>query len=195
VYHLKRGGIPVSYAEIFSMNLCIQTLPVEILIPHLADYVKSAEKKEPAGGKKRKILISGSFVSNISLMTFIEERGGDIVADDTCVGLRLLRNIKTEGDPLESVAGYYISGPLCASRADFPSRKAYFQKTLADYDIDAVVFIHQKFCDPHLSDHPFLKRMLDETGIPHFQFELEGEGFTGQVRTRIESFFEMLERR
>ena len=195
VYHLKRGGIPVSYTEIFSMNRCIQSLPVEMLIPQLADYVKSAGNAKPAGGKRRKILISGSVVSNTSLITFIEERGGDIVADDTCMGLRLLRNVKPEGDPLESLARYYIAGPMCASRADFPSRKAYLLDMLTDFDIDAVIFIHQKFCDPHLSDHPFLKKILDEEEIPHFQFELGGDGFTGQVRTRIESFFEMLERR
>ena len=55
------------------------------------------------------------------------------------------------------------------------------------------MFVHQKFCDPHLSDYPFLKEILDASGVVSLQIELEGEGFTGQVRTRIESFMEMLE--
>ena len=100
-----------------------------------------------------------------------------------------------DGPPLEALAEYYLTRPPCASRADFPSRKSYLIETLAEYDIDAVAFAHQEFCDPHLSDHPFLKKILDEAGIPNMQLELEGEGFTGQVQTRIESFLEMLETR
>ncbi len=195
IYNLKKNGILVSYADISAMNICGQTLPVEIFLPELRKYVKNVKGEENGSRGKLRILISGSVISDTSLMDFIEETGGNIVADDACTGLRLLRNVIPEGDPLLSLAVYYLAIPRCSSRADFPSRKEYLLETLADFGIDAVIFIHQKFCDPHLSDHPFLKKILDEAGIPHMQFELEGDGFTGQVRTRIESFFEMLERR
>jgi benzoyl-CoA reductase subunit C len=196
VYYLKKSGLTVSYADIYAMNICSQTLPVEMFLPELRKHVKTMkEKKRGVRRKLNKILISGSVISDTSLMAFIEEVGGDIVADDACIGLRTLLDVIPEGEPLQSLAGYYLTRPPCASRSDFPSRKARFLETLSDFDIDAVIFIHQKFCDPHLSDHPFLKKILDEAGIPHMQFELEGDGFTGQIRTRIESFFEMLERR
>jgi len=196
VYLLKKSGISVRYADICAMNICGQTLPVEIFLPALDKYVKTVKEEDKRSGKKLNILISGSVISDPFLTDFIEEIGGNIIADDACTGLRTLRDIIIpEGDPLESLAKYYLTRPPCASRADFPSRKAFLLETLADFDIDAVIFIHQKFCDPHLSDHPFLKNILNEARIPHMQFELEGDGFTGQVRTRIESFFEMLERR
>lgn len=195
VYHLKKSGLWVSYADICAMNIYCQTLPVEMFLPELRKYVKTIKEEKRRSRKKLKILISGSIISDTSLMDFIEEVGGDIVADDACIGLRTLRDVIPEGDPLQSLVEYYLTVPRCASRADFPSRKAHLLETLTDFDIDAVIFIHQKFCDPHLSDHPFLKKILDEAKIPHMQFELEGDGFTGSVRTRIESFFEMLERR
>jgi len=195
LYNLKKRGILVSYADIHAMNICSQTLPVEIFLPELRKYVKTVEEEARRSRKNLKILISGSVISDASLMDFIEEIGGDIVADDACTGLRLLRNVIPEGDPLQSLVKYYLTMPRCSSRADFPSRKASLVETIKDFDIDAVIFIHQKFCDPHLSDHPFLKKILDDMRIPHMQIELEGDGFTGQVRTRIESFFEMLERR
>jgi benzoyl-CoA reductase subunit C len=195
VYNLKKSGFRISYSDICDMNICCETLPAENFLSELRPYVETIKEKGCGSGEKLKILISGSVISDTSLVDFIEEVGGDIVADDACMGLRSLRDAIPEGDPLQSLAGYYLSRPRCASRADFPSRKEYLLETLANFDIDAVIFIHQKFCDPHLSDHPFLKNILDGAGIPHIQIELEGDGFTGQVRTRIESFFEVLERR
>jgi len=194
VYCLRKSGLLVSYSGISAMNICSQTLPVEMFLPELRKYVEKMKEDERGISGKLKILISGSVISDTSLMAFIEGAGGDIVADDACTGLRVLRDVIPEGDPLQSLAGYYLTRPPCASRADFPSRKAYFLETLKDFDIDAVIFIHQKFCDPHLSDHPFMKKVLDEAGIPNMQLEVEGDELTGQVQTRIESFFEMLER-
>jgi len=52
--------------------------------------------------------------------------------------------------------------------------------------------VHQKFCDPHLSDLPFLKDVLGEAGVPSMQIEVEGESFNSQVRTRVEGFLEMI---
>ena len=195
VYRLLGRGLPISYVDMHAMNVCSQVLPVEAFIPHLKDFLEAAKQTAPVSGKRRRFLLSGSVITDTALLAFVEDLGVKIVADDTCMGLRLLQGAIGEGEPLESLARYYLTRPPCASRADFPSRKSYLLDTLAEYDIDAVAFVHQKFCDPHLSDHPFLKKILDEAGIPNMQLELEGEGFTGRVQTRIESFLEMLETR
>jgi benzoyl-CoA reductase subunit C len=195
VYGLKAGGLPVSYVDIHFMNVCSQVLPVEMMVEHLGEYVEEAREMQPQPDGNRRLLLTGSVITDIPLMEFIEGTGARIVADDTCLGLRLLNHKIADGLPLESLAEYYLSRPPCASRADFPTRKRYVLETIAAFDVNAVIFVHQKFCDPHLSDHPFLKEVLDEVGIPSTQVELEGEGFTGQVRTRIESFLEMLETR
>lgn len=194
VYGLKASGAPLEYVDVYSMNVCVQVLPVEMMLERLSQYVEDAKKMTPAVGGRR-FLLTGSVITDIPLMDFIEDTGANIVADDTCLGLRPLRGDMPEGPPLESLVEYYLTRPPCASRADFPARKQHLLETLDSCEIDAVMFIHQKFCDPHLSDHPFLKGVLDEAGIPSLQIELEGEGFTGQVRTRIESFVEMLETR
>jgi len=96
------------------------------------------------------------------------------------------------GGPLIALVDRYLALTPCASRADFPSRRGYLLETLRRFGVDAVIFAHQKFCDSHLSDHPFLKGVLDEAGIPSMQLELEGESFNSQIRTRVEGFFEMI---
>ncbi len=192
VYELKAAGCPIEYADIYSMNVCSQVLPVGLVAAELREYLERTRKMTP-GPDGRRILLSGSVVTDLPLLEFIESTGAAIVADDTCLGHRLLESRIPDGPPLESLVEYYLSRPPCASRADFPSRRRILEETLESHGIDAVIFVHQKFCDPHLSDHPFLKEALEARGVPSLQVELEGEGFTGQVRTRIEGFFEMLE--
>lgn len=195
VYRLRALGGSMRYTDVYFLNACCQVFPVEMMIPLLKDHVSAMEAVEPAPSGRPRLLLSGSVITDVSLMSFIEDGGFDIVADDTCLGLRPLQGAPTPGEPLESLAEYYLAGPPCSSRADFPSRRRYLLETIAAYGIDAVLFVHQKFCDPHLSDHPFLKELLDEEGIPSMQLEVDGEGFTGQVRTRVEGFFEILETR
>jgi len=56
-----------------------------------------------------------------------------------------------------------------------------------------VVFLIQKFCTPHLGDHPTLKAGLRKLNIPSIMIEIEEAGtMEGQNRTRLVSFFEML---
>jgi benzoyl-CoA reductase subunit C len=228
-YGLKAKGVPLSYVDLYYMNLCLQVLPIEAALAHLEGGLEAARGTEAAGetqseeNGRRRILLSGSVVSDTALMAFIEERGGDIVADDTCLGYRLVKDDFSgeessgsggedagssaggdgeggggaggadpaeAGDPLDSLIRYYLGRTPCASRADFPSRKRHLLEVLDEFDIDAVVFVHHKFCDPHLSDHPFLKEVIAGAGIPSLQVELEEGGFNAQVQTRIESFFE-----
>jgi benzoyl-CoA reductase/2-hydroxyglutaryl-CoA dehydratase subunit BcrC/BadD/HgdB len=56
-----------------------------------------------------------------------------------------------------------------------------------------VVFLIQKFCTPHLADVPTLSKELKERGYPSIMIEVdETWQIQGQLRTRLESFFEML---
>lgn len=198
MYELNSRHAVAPYVELCRMNVCAQVIPIEKFLPALEGRVRTArrEGRSPGSGGRVRILLSGSAITGTEIMDFIEGRGGRIVADDTCLGLRLLRDAAVpEGDPLESLAARCLAGPPCATRADFPARKLYLEETIAAYDVEAVLFVHQKFCDPHLSDYPYLKKTLDESGVPSSQLELDAEGFTGQVRTRLESFLEMLEAR
>ncbi|MCD6570914.1 MAG: 2-hydroxyacyl-CoA dehydratase [Deltaproteobacteria bacterium] len=195
IYDVKHRGAPVSYLDIYYINLCLQVLPVEMLISLYQDYLLAAKEMVSKGSGKYRILLSGSVISDVDIMGLIEQRGGDIVVDDTCLGFRLVQDrINEDEDPLTALVKYYLRRPPCSSRADFPARKNHVLEMISLFDVDAVIFMHQKFCDPHLSDHPFLKKVLDEKGIPQMQLELEEEeGLTGQVQTRLESFFEILE--
>jgi len=193
IYQANRNGAAVRYLDLYQMNLALQVLPIETVVPFYDGYLSNI-RMSPGKGARRRVMISGSVVSDPDILERIEALGGDIVADDTCLGYRLVRErVPPREDPLSALAHYYLDRPPCSSRADFPARKDYILKTISAFGVNAVIFMHQKFCEPHLADHPFLKNVLTEKGIPQVQLELEGEGLSGQIQTRLEGFFEMLE--
>lgn len=195
-YREKLNGGAVRYLDLHRMNLALQLLPIELVAPLCDDCLSRIQRLPPRTPGRRRIMISGSVISDIDLLARIEALGGEIVADDTCLGYRLVREKVSAGEePLPALVRYYLSRPPCSSRADFPARRGYLRETIADFGVEAVIFIHQKFCEPHLADHPFLKKVLAEMGIPQVQLEREGEGQGGQIETRLEGFFEMLEAR
>jgi len=197
VYTLRARGARMSYAEVYHMNLCCQVLPVETMLPLLGECVSGMKRAGTAapGRPRPRVMLSGSVINESALLRLIEEVGADIVADDTCLGVRPLGGPPPRDGTLESLAEHYLSVPPCSSRADFPARKAFLLDTVGEYGAGAVLFLHHKYCDPHLSDHPYLKGVLEEAGVPSARLEMDADGLTGQARTRIEGFIEMLETR
>lgn len=192
-YRLKSSGVPLDYADVHRMSLCLHTLPLETTLPLLEDCLEEARGMEPETGGRKRILLSGSVLFDTDLVEFVESNGGTIVADDTCFGRRLVKDNPGEApDPLDALTAYYLGRTPCASRADFPARRAALLEAVERFEVEAVMFVHQKFCDPHLSDHPFMKEVLSEAGVPSMQLELEGESFNSQIRTRVEGFLEMI---
>lgn len=192
-YERKRGEGGPAYLDLYRLGLALQVFPVETVLPWLAAFDGGADGGAKSGPGTTRLMISGSLCADETLFTEIAALGGNIVVDDTCIGYRtLLGEAAPEGDPLTALARHHLARPPCSARADFPARRAYFLEQIEAFRVEAVVFIHQKFCDPHLADHPFLKTVLEERGIPSLQVELEGEGLTGQIRTRLEGFFEVL---
>jgi benzoyl-CoA reductase/2-hydroxyglutaryl-CoA dehydratase subunit BcrC/BadD/HgdB len=61
------------------------------------------------------------------------------------------------------------------------------------YQADAIVLIQMKFCDPEEFDYPILKKELGEANTPLLYLEIEQQmDSPEQIRTRIQSFAEML---
>jgi benzoyl-CoA reductase subunit C len=75
-----------------------------------------------------------------------------------------------------------------------PSRRLEFLLAEAkSRQVDGVVFLLQKFCDPHAFDYPAFRDALEASGRPCLPLEIERGGLpAGQARTRVEAFLERL---
>ncbi len=55
-----------------------------------------------------------------------------------------------------------------------------------------VVFVLQKFCDPHAFDYAMIKEKLDAAAVPHLRLEMEHAPALDQWRTRLQAFLEVV---
>ncbi len=141
------------------------------------------------------VLISGSLIEEPDVLRMLEESGGVVVADDLCTGLRNFAPPYGKGaDPIDRLIDRTMNRFPCPSRASAEVRLPRLLELMDSSKARGVVFIFQRFCTPHLGDHPFLSAALQERRIPSLMVEIEESGtLEGQMRTRFESFFEMLE--
>jgi len=166
-------------------------LALNILETKLND-LKTRNKFSEKGMKK--ILLTGSEIDDTEFIKFLEDLNFHVVIDDLGIGTRYFWNkIDETEEPLKAIAKYHLTKPIFSTK--FPSYKRFdFIKELAEtYEVDGIINIAAKFCEPILYDHPFMNKKFKELGIPYLFIETEynRESYS-QLTTRFEAFAEML---
>lgn len=142
-----------------------------------------------------RLMLIGSENDDIGFMEMLENLNTTVVIDDHCTGSRYFWNeAPKEGDILTRIASRYLDRPPCPSR-DWPDRRraAHIKKLIKDYGVQGVIFIIQKFCDPHELDNPVLSKMVKAMGIPTYHTEFDVTVPLGQFKIRLEAFLEIFE--
>lgn len=167
--------------------------PPELYLAMLQNLISTLPNmRDPGGGIP--VLVSGSLIEDPLVLRILEESGGRVVADDLCTGMRNFVPAYGHGsDPLEELIDRTMNRFPCPSRASAEERLPRLLTLMAHAGARAVVFVFQKFCTPHLGDHPFLNAAFKEKGIPTMMVELDDAGvMESQLKTRLEGFFEMI---
>lgn len=141
-----------------------------------------------------RLMIVGSESDDLEFIDMIEQSGATIVTDDHCTGSRYFwGEVEPNGDRLTSVAARYVNRVPCPSK-DFPqsTRFDHILEMAREYDVQGVLLLQQKFCDPHETDNPLLLRFLKKHDYPTLFLELAGTIPVGQFKLRVEAFLEML---
>jgi benzoyl-CoA reductase/2-hydroxyglutaryl-CoA dehydratase subunit BcrC/BadD/HgdB len=65
-----------------------------------------------------------------------------------------------------------------------------------EYQVDGVISQIIRYCVPYAHDLPLITERLKQIGIPTLALDVEyGTSGSGQIRTRVQAFLEMLETR
>ena len=160
----------------------------------LKDKLKELKDKEPSSEKKKRILLTGSVIDDTEFIKFLETMGFQVVADDLCIGSRYFWNtVDEEKDPIKALAEYNLSEPIYSTKMPSYDRFKFLKDLVKKYEVDGVLNIAQKFCEPMLYDHPFLKKKFKELNIPYTFVEmLYNREQYSQLSTRFEAFAEMI---
>ncbi|MCL5071978.1 MAG: 2-hydroxyacyl-CoA dehydratase family protein, partial [Actinobacteria bacterium] len=95
---------------------------------------------------------------------------------------------------LNLIALNYLKKPFCFRMSSLNEKLELLKKDIIEKNIRAVIFTSLKFCDNTLYFYPDLKSELEKLKIPSLYLDIEyGKSSYGQLRTRIEAFYEMLE--
>ena len=151
----------------------------------------------PAGTPR--VLVSGcpQAVPNWKLPFVIETSGAVIVGEESCVGMRGVRNLTDESantvaDMMEDIVDRYYKVD-CAIFTPNPDRLDHIKEMAAEYKADGVIHYGLQFCQPYLMESIPVEKNLEDSGIPTLRIETDySMEDVGQLKTRIEAFIEQL---
>ena len=190
---------PVSALEFTRLNhasfyadpvFMVETL--ESVHQELKDKQQTSESGAP------RILLTGPNISNgdYSVLELIEAAGGEIVIEEVCEGIRYYwHDIENKGDPIQSlVNGYLIDRVPCAFlRHATKKRFDFILKLIEEFNVSGVIWYELLCCETYDEESYYFAEKLGERDIPTLILESDySTDATGQLKTRIEAFIEIL---
>jgi bcr-type benzoyl-CoA reductase subunit C len=169
-------------------------MPLEEYNQLLGELVELLAEEERTLSKGPRLILVGAVLDDPVILTIIEDLGTRIVGDDLCTGSRYFAQpVETDGDPIAALADRYLHRVPCpAQYHPDPEPGEHLLKLVSDTQADGVVFVLQKFCDPHAFDYAMVKKKLDDAAVPHLRLEMEHAPALDQWRTRLQAFLEMI---
>jgi len=157
----------------------------------------------PAPDDTLRLHLSGHFCQapKPELLDMIESCGAVVVGDDLYHGYRYIStDVAEQGDPMEGLARWYMdrnTGVPCPTRVqNNVDWDAFLLDAMRQEAAEGMIVLMAKFCEPHMYYYPEVKEAFERAQIPHLLIETEHESMALEhVRTRVESFMELVRRR
>ncbi|MFC2168557.1 double-cubane-cluster-containing anaerobic reductase [Acidobacteriota bacterium] len=197
--HTPISGLDALLVAQVSMNQDIHNF-----IKDAQDLVKELQMRVENGvsaysKKGHRILLAGSPspMGYAKVHHVVESSGLQIVADESCTGLRYFRDLVNEDlntveEMIEAVADRYF-GIDCACFSPNSERIDNIQKIVKDYNVKGVVQSILQYCHTYNVEAKIVENSLKKSGIPSIKIVTDySQEDIGPIRTRIEAFAEIL---
>lgn len=142
-----------------------------------------------------RVVATGLMAEPLGVLDILVENGIAIVADDLAQESRQFRTpARQSGDAISRMAWRIMDQRGCAFLYEAEKTRGQMLLNMVKQNrARAVIAMQMKFCDPEEYDYPIYKAELENAGIPLLYLETEQQMDSfGQIRTRIQSFAEML---
>jgi benzoyl-CoA reductase/2-hydroxyglutaryl-CoA dehydratase subunit BcrC/BadD/HgdB len=159
------------------------------LLSEFAEASRGEAKKGPG------VVMSGVLPNPPELLSLLDELGVAIREDDLLnCSRRLLGSPSCQEDPFEALADGYFAMPPCSTKnSPVEERLKRLLERIGRSGAKGVLFHTVKFCEPELFDIPQLVEGLKSKGVAALVMDSElNQGVSGQMRTRVEAFTEMI---
>ena len=197
LYKLRQENPPlIKGSEMLDLLIAGGVVPPEEYSALLAEALAEVRQRLPQEPPGPRIMVWGSLLDDSHFFRMIEEVGGSVVADDTCIGFRVWdQDVPLTDDPLQGLKDHYLLNFQCprTDRGPGVKRFEYIIERAVRYNVDGVVGYIISFCDPHKFDYPDLRDYLKEAELPILLID-DNYSFTpgGAIKTRLQAFIEIL---
>lgn len=153
--------------------------------------------------KLPRLLLTGSPVvfPNIKIPLLIEETGGSLVADETCMGERFLYDPLAAWDQsfdgyMRAMATRSIRPCTCPTFWDSSTRLYRLRQMIRDNQVDGIVYHVLRGCLVYDFEYQLIEEEMGKLGVPIIRVETDyNEEDIEQLRIRIEAFVELIKLR
>lgn len=192
----------INWEEMYDVGfLALPSYPVDI-IPRLEELLIRLEKRVEDGvyfgdSNSPRVLITGCPVGGDALKIYkiIEKCGGQVVAPDSCTGMKAFNGDIEEnsGDPLKAIAKRYLQIP-CACMTPNDQRLSSISQMAEYFKADVVIDFVLTACHSYnVESYKVGRHVNDILDLPFLKIETDySDSDEGQIRTKIDALFEML---
>jgi len=193
----KMDNPPITGVDALDIVLSNQVIDKQEHSEALRELLKELPNRKLDRETGTRLMIVGSEDDDRDFWEMVEEKmtlPATIVIEEHCSGSRYFWNdVVPQEDRLQAIADRYIDRVPCPSM-DWPHRKR-FDQVLAlakEWNVEGVITMQQKFCEPHEVDIPDLRKFLEDNGYPSYFLEFDVTVPAGQFQTRVEAFLETM---
>ncbi|MCS5422512.1 MULTISPECIES: double-cubane-cluster-containing anaerobic reductase [Psychrilyobacter] len=178
----------------YTFDKKLQNEKIREIIENLKEIDRNKSSKVSV--RAPRILITGCPIGGVAekIIKPIEDAGAVVVSYENCGGAKNLDRLVDETiDPIQALAEKYISIP-CSVMSPNTDREDLLKRLMDEYQIDGVVEVILQACHTYSVETHMIKRVVTkEKDVPYIALETDySTGDTGQIKTRIEAFIEML---
>lgn len=136
-------------------------------------------------------------IPNWKLHHLVESAGAVVVCEESCTGTRFFSDLvsengKTVEEQLKNISDRYLQ-IHCACFTPNEDRLYDIVRLAKEYQADGVIHYNLQFCHTYANEAVTVEKTLQEAGIPLLRLETDySDEDSGQLRTRIDAFLEML---
>ncbi len=181
----------LSYFEFAKILHLADILPVEKFLTYVENIADDIETTENLPSNPR-ILVSGGMWDNYKLWAI--EEFNNLVADDLSFGSRNFNFMIPQGKFLEGYTKAYLERIPDATAYDMNKRLSNLKQQIYNHNVDGVILLGVKWCDPDTFEFIPIQNMLKEEGVSFIKIETTSNlSNIQQIKTRLAAFIEMLE--
>ena len=146
-----------------------------------------------------RIILSGCpmAVPNWKVPSIVENSGAIIVAEESCIGERGIRNlVSTKGDTVDALMDNLVDRYFkidCAVFTPNEDRLNHIVEMVQEYNAQGVIHYSLQFCQPYQIEALSIEKELQKRDVPCLRVDTDySPEDSGQLATRIEAFIEQI---